>query len=283
MTGVSLERFSKIGRVEDARTGNTLGETIIDLPELGVRVISDDLGRIQLPGLPPGRHRITAERAGYINLEGQLEVPGNPQFRLELNRSDGDPLEPGRVEGRIEGELEDGLSDVDITIRDQDDIRALSNSQGRYVLRNVEPGLVDVTFARLGYAPRTAMMVVHPGRTVEVSTQMVSQPIELAAIEVTVGSAFLEDSGFFRRARGGQGGGGGDEFPAVHQPMMPLLRAGGNGYLRPKPLTIIVHRRCLRHENHLVAAGGLLDLFFFSRRACSLGKMGARRSGACAG
>ena len=205
VTGVSLERFSKVGRVEDARTGNTLGETIIDLPELGVRVISDDLGRIQLPGLPPGQHRITAERAGYINLEGQLEVPGNPQFRLVLNRSDGDPLEPGRIEGRIEGELEDELSDVDITIRDQDGIRALSNSQGRYVLRNVEPGLVDVTFARLGYAPRTAMMIVHPGRTVEVSTQMVSQPIELAAIEVTVGSAFLEESGFFRRARGGQG------------------------------------------------------------------------------
>lgn len=205
ISGGSLERYSKVGRVNDADTGNSLSETIVELPDLGVRSISDDLGRIQLPGLPTGRHRLTAERAGYIELEGFLEVPGSPEFRLLLNRIDGDPLEPGRVEGRVTGDDEDGLSDVEITLRDQEDVRTLSNQSGRFVLRNIEPGLVDVRFTRLGYAPRTATVIVHPGRTVELSTEMESQPIELAAIEVTVSSAFLEQSGFFRRARGGQG------------------------------------------------------------------------------
>ncbi len=201
----SVERYSKVGRVGDEDSGNPLVDAIIELPDLGVRVISDRTGLLQLPGLPPGRHEITAERAGYQAVAGQLEVPGNPEFRLLMNRIPGDPLAPGRVEGQITDEAEEGISDVDVTLVGGEGVRTLSNQDGRFVLRNIPPGLVEVRFQRLGYAPRTARLIVHPSRTSDLSATMFARPIELAAIEVTVRNAFLEQSGFYRRVQGGRG------------------------------------------------------------------------------
>lgn len=58
---------------------------------------------------------------------------------------------------------------------------------------------------RLGYAPRTATLIVQPGRTSEIATTMSTEPIELEAIQVTVRSSMLELNGFYRRAQRGFG------------------------------------------------------------------------------
>ena len=77
----------------------------------------------------------------------------------------------------------------------------MTNGGGRFELEDLEPGLVEIRFTHLSYAPRRTTLVVQSERTVEVNVPMSTQPIELEGIEVTVRSAYLERNGFYRRAR----------------------------------------------------------------------------------
>ena len=112
----------------------------------------------------------------------------------------------GRIFGRVtdEGGVA-GLSDVDITLIIPTPVRTLSNNQGRFALTGLQPNEVEVRFSRLGYTPRTTTVRIEPGKTMEVHVSMSAQPIELEPIVVTVGSGYLDRSGFFRRARSAWG------------------------------------------------------------------------------
>ena len=68
------ERFSRSGRVGDAESERPLSLAIVELPDLGIREVSDASGRIVLTGLLPGIHRLRVERVGYTVLDGELEV-----------------------------------------------------------------------------------------------------------------------------------------------------------------------------------------------------------------
>lgn len=173
----------------------------MEVPGLGILVTSDAEGRFDLGGLPAGRYALKAERLGYQILQGDLEVPGNRDFIVLLTRAEvGDPEETGSVVGRVTERGNRALEDVEITVLGRPRSRTLSNRQGGFTLRDVEPGLIEVRFVHLGFAPRTAKLIVQPGRTVEVAPTMVTQPIELEPIQVTVRSSFLEQNGFYRRS-----------------------------------------------------------------------------------
>ena len=117
-----------------------------------------------------------------------------------------EPAELGRVTGRVTDEGSDrGLSGVEITILSPTQVRTISRGGGRFNLTDLEPGMTEIRFARLGYAPRTAQFVVEAGRTVELSAALSTEPIELEAIEVTVRSRLLERNGFYRRMEVGFG------------------------------------------------------------------------------
>ena len=203
---VSAGRHAKIGRVGDVGTNGPLSEALVELPALGVRVISDGNGSFVLSDLPEGRHPIRAERLGYEPLVGVLEVPGDPNVILLMTPAEStDPSAPGQVVGRV---LEGGgraLADVDVGVVDQERARTLTNQQGRFTIRDVAPGLVVVRFARLGHAPRSATLVVQPGRTAEISVALAVEPIELEPVEVSIRSLDLERDGFYARAAQGWG------------------------------------------------------------------------------
>ena len=58
-------QFFKTGRVGNAETGEPLSDAIIEVPDLGVQVISDAAGRFALAGLlPRPSWRIRSHRAG---------------------------------------------------------------------------------------------------------------------------------------------------------------------------------------------------------------------------
>ncbi len=193
----------RIGRVADAETGEPVRDASVELPGVGLRVISNESGRVELGRLERGRYRIVAERAGYRTLEGELPVPWDAEFLFLLSRrSAPEPLGLGRIYGRVtdEGGV-DGLSDVDVTVMIPTPARTLSNPQGRFALTGLQPNEVEVRFSRLGYAPRTTTVRLEPGKTMEVHVSMTTRPIELEPIVVTVGSGYLDRSGFFRRAR----------------------------------------------------------------------------------
>ena len=99
----------------------------------------------------------------------------------------------------MEGGREYGVSDVGITLLTSPPVSTLSDGQGRFSLTDVEPGLVEVRFERLGYAARTATVIVQPDGTVEINASMSAQPIELEPIAVVVRSRRLERNGFYER------------------------------------------------------------------------------------
>lgn len=200
------ERYEKAGRIGDALTERPLPEAVVEVPEMGVRAISDADGRFVLAGVPAGEYVIRAERLGYEQLLGTLVIPGDSSF-LMLMTPDVvvAPDAAGQVVGRVLEAGERGLSDVEVSVVGQERARTLSNQQGRFTIRDIEPGLVVVRFARLGYAPRTATLVVQPGRTAEVSATMAVQPIELEPVQVSVRARYLERDGFYERAERGFG------------------------------------------------------------------------------
>ena len=203
---------ARSGRVADAETEEPLRDAIVDLPELGIRLRSDAEGRVTLPNLPAGRHLIRADAAGYEVTEGYLRVPGEADFLVLLEHAlVADPQAPGRLVGRVTDETgELGLSNVDITVLNRVSGGTLSNQQGRFLLEGVAPGLAEVRFERLGYESRTQLIVVQPGRTLDVRIGMSTEPIELDPIRVVaVRSDYLERSGFYDRSvriRGAQFG-----------------------------------------------------------------------------
>ena len=118
----------------------------------------------------------------------------------------GDLGSPGRIVGRVlEGGREFGVADVDITVMTSAPVSTLSDQNGNFSLTDVDTGLVEVRFERLGYLARTATVIVQPDRTLEIAATMSAQPIELDPIEVVVRSRALERNGFYRRIRSAAG------------------------------------------------------------------------------
>jgi hypothetical protein len=205
-TATPAARYDKAGRVGDVGNNRPLSDAVVEIPELGIRSISDADGRFIVAGVPSGRYAVLAERLGYEQLIGTVEIPGNPEFLMLMTPTEvTDPFASGQLVGRVTEAGDRDLRDVAISVVGQERARTLSNQQGRFTLRDVEPGLLVVRFALLGYAPRTATLVVQPGRTAEVSVTMAVQPIELEPVEVTVRSLDLERDGFYDRAARGWG------------------------------------------------------------------------------
>jgi TPR repeat protein len=193
---------TRSGWVADNDTRDPLSNAIVDIRDLGLQMVTDESGRIEFQNLPRGRHRLRVERVGYVVMEGDLDVPGDREFLLLLDRSTlGDRSAPGRIIGRVlEGGREFGIAGVGITVMAGAQPSTLSGPQGRFSFTGVQPGLVDVRFDRLGYAPRTATVIVQPDATVEIAAAMSARPIELDPIEVIVRSRVLENNGFYQRA-----------------------------------------------------------------------------------
>lgn len=247
---------ARFGRVADAETEEPLGDAIVDLPELGIRLRSDENGRVSLPSLPAGRHLIRAEAAGYTVTEGYLGVPGEADFLVLLEQDlVSDPGAPGRIVGRVTDESgEVGVSNVDITVLNSPAGGTISNQQGRFLLQGVASGLAEIRFERIGYEPRTQLMVVQPGRTLDVRVGMSTEPIPLDPIHVVaVRSGYLERSGFYERSvrsRGTQFG------PADLEALLPeqlsdLMRRvtgvsveGGRGVGDPARVTTFRRENC---------------------------------------
>jgi hypothetical protein len=111
--------------------------------------------------------------------------------------------DPGGLVGRVVDENGQPVSDADVQVVGQPRARVISSQQGRFRIDDVEPGLLEVQFDRLGYTSRTAQFVVQDGRTAELEVVMPTQAIELEPISVTVRPRYLEDRGFYeRRDRG---------------------------------------------------------------------------------
>ena len=199
--------FVRVGRVADAENGAPLANALIELPGLDLRAIADPEGRVELGRLPRGTHRIVVRRFGYEEVVGELPVPWEGEFLLLMYQ---ELTEESPTLGSVFGQVTDAasgtpLANVEVTLLAPNPVRTLTNPEGRFSFGGVAPGEAEVRLSLLGYGERRTDLDVQAGRTVEVHATLSVQPIELEPIEVTVGSPYLDRSGFFRRARSGAG------------------------------------------------------------------------------
>jgi len=190
------------GHVADAETGAPIGEAVVEIPRLGLRVLADEAGRVVLGPLPRGRYEVFAGRMGYMRLGGELPVPWETDFLMLLDANAAD--EEGTV-GRIVGRVIDegtgqGLPNVDITLGGDEPRNYVSGPDGRFAIPGLDPGTMELTFSHLGYGTRTTSVEVQAGTVLEVRASLATQPIVLEPIEVRVGSRYLERSGYYRRS-----------------------------------------------------------------------------------
>ncbi|MGE0158142.1 MAG: carboxypeptidase regulatory-like domain-containing protein [Gemmatimonadales bacterium] len=190
------------GHIADAETGAPIGEAVVEIPSLGIRVLADEAGRVALGPLPRGRHEVFAGRLGYVRLSGVLPVPYDTDFLMLLESNVmSEEGTVGRIVGRVVDEATgQGMPNVDITLGGEEPRNYVSGSDGRFAIPGIDPGSFDLTFEHIGYGTRTTSVAVAAGVVVEVRASLSMQPIELDPIEVRVGSRYLDRSGYYRRS-----------------------------------------------------------------------------------
>ncbi len=258
--------FVRVGRVAESGTGEPIGGALVSLPEAGVSVLSDEAGRVELGRLERGSHRIATQRPGYAGLVGELPVPWDGEFLILMDRvAEEEEPDLGRIFGRVTDETGlEGLADVEVTIvAGSRTERTLSGPRGRFSVAGLERGRAEVRFARLGYEPRETTVMIEPGRTVEVVAALSLQPVELEPISVSVGSGYLERSGFYRRARSAWGTQLTRQDLEVIEPEQVsdlLWRAPGVAAERgPRGTRVVSRRRWLRSDGSACVLRPYLD------------------------
>ena len=199
--------FVRFGRVADAETGAPIPNALVELPGVELRRIADMQGRVDLGRLARGTYRIVVRRPGYEDINGQLPVPWDSEFVLFMYA---EAIDESPREGRVFGQVTDAttgapLANVEVTLLAPDPVVTISNEDGRFAFGGIAPGRAEVRMIHLGYEERRQQLSIEAGRTMEVYASLSTRPIELEPIEVTVGSPYLERSGFYRRARAGSG------------------------------------------------------------------------------
>ncbi len=206
-TPVPEGEFFRTGHVADADSGAPIAQVLVELPRLGIRRMSDERGYVDLGELPRGAHRIVARRLGFESVEGVLPVPWSTDFLLLMNQ---DEVDESPALGGVFGQVTDAatgapLANVDVVLLAPNPVRTITNGQGRFGFGGVTPGAAEVRLSLIGYDERRRELDIQAGRTVEVYATLSARAIELEPIVVTVGSSYLQRSGFFRRARAGAG------------------------------------------------------------------------------
>lgn len=191
-------------RVVDARAGRPLPEATVELSGVLERFVTDESGEASFEA-PVGNYLLTARRYGYETLDGDFEVMRPGSFTLRMVPSGRDLSAPGRLTGAVSDAVT-GRPIAGATLALESGRGAVTDTEGRFQLSDVAPGLVQIEVGMLGYAPRKESVTVQPGRTTNVTLSLAVDPLELKAIEIEIRSPFLEAQGVYRRMEGGTSG-----------------------------------------------------------------------------
>jgi len=198
--------FTKRGQIVDAKTRDPLSDALVELRGQGSRAVSDADGHVTLSELAPGSYTLVVERLGYEPLESAVEVADARDFMVLLEPMGADAGDDvGTIVGRVTGEGGEAISNVDVHVIGQEDARTVSNQQGRFRIDDLEPGILEVQFDRIGYRSRSTQFVVQRSRTAELAVVMATEAVELEPIEVTVRAQALVRNGFYERLDRGFG------------------------------------------------------------------------------
>lgn len=121
-------------------------------------------------------------RAGLCALAAAALLPWTP-LAAQQDRAE----EPGRIQGRVVS-AEDGspVTTARIELRDTD-AGTLSDMDGRYFLRRVEPGTYTLVVGSIGFAQKAVTGVtVEPGETTRLDVSLEPRAVQMTEITVSV-------------------------------------------------------------------------------------------------
>ena len=104
-------------------------------------------------------------------------------FSLSAEAQEG-AIGTGGISGIVRDSLGLAIIGAQITIRGSQLI-AETNDSGRFVLAKIRPGMLSLTFRRLGYQPDTVELLVLAGKTVPLELKLARLNVTLTPIVIT--------------------------------------------------------------------------------------------------
>jgi hypothetical protein len=170
------------GLVVEQADSTPIGEASIRLADAPL-AITDERGRFDIPGVPPGRYVLSVEALGYVSREIELDLRADTTIHIELIP---DPIdvEGLLVEGvTIRGNLRDAESGLKLLtgrVTLQPDGRSVTTRSGSFTLKQVARGSSVILVAEaMEHLPTRVQLFVEGDTTVDIMMGVDSVAIRL--------------------------------------------------------------------------------------------------------
>jgi hypothetical protein len=213
-----------LGTVRSLADGTGLEGVTVRLIGTDYSGVTNADGGYFLPGVSPGRYRITFEEVSEfaadwsadtleiavvsglsraIDLFARPRAPGAevsvPADVSVAHAWDRLLQATGRIHGRVrDAETGRGVGGADVRLLSTG-VWAQTDATGRFTFRDVAPGEHRMETRMLSYATRRDTIMLPPGAAVDVDLRLPTDPVELEPIAVTVRSRYLQRSGYYAR------------------------------------------------------------------------------------
>ncbi len=195
-----------VGTIVDDSSGAPLPNTVVTIPELGRRWVSNSAGVFVIDSISLGTYLIYIRRVGYEAADGTFTVERSGSFEVALRRQLPDFSSRGHISGTvIDRSTRQPIAGAVVNVV-QAGRQVLTDEQGYFAIQELPVGVLSLSVEMLGYAPRRDPISVQAGHTTSLEIALAVEPIELEPIVVEVRSQYLDRVGFYRRARYEPGG-----------------------------------------------------------------------------
>jgi len=195
-----------VGTIVDDSTGAPLPNTVVTIPDLGRRWVTDSAGVFVIDSISLGTYLMSIRRVGYEAADGNFTVERSGSLELALRRQLPDFSSRGRIVGTvIDRSTRQPVAGALVSVVEAGR-QVVTDEQGDFAIQELPAGVLSLTVEMLGYATRREPISVEAGYTTSAQIALAVEPIELEPIVVEVRSRYLERVGFYRRAREEPGG-----------------------------------------------------------------------------
>ncbi|UCC84676.1 MAG: carboxypeptidase-like regulatory domain-containing protein [Gemmatimonadota bacterium] len=195
-----------IGTIVDDSSGAPLPNTVVTIPELGRRWVSNSAGIFVIDSISLGTYLIYIRRVGYEATDGTLTVERTGSLEVGLRRQLPDFSSRGHVSGTvIDRSTRQPIAGAVVNVL-QASRQVLTDEQGHFAIQELPVGVLSLSVEMLGYARRREPISVQTAHTTSLEIALAVEPIELEPIVVEVRSQYLDRVGFYQRVRSEPGG-----------------------------------------------------------------------------
>jgi len=195
-----------VGTIVDDSSGAPLPNTVVTIPDLGRRWVTDSAGVFVIDSIALGTYVMSIRRVGYEAADGEFTVERSGSLEVALRRQLPDFSSRGRIVGTvIDWSTRQPVAGALVSVVEAGR-QVVTDEQGGFAIQELPAGALSLTVEMLGYATRREPISVEAGHTTSAKIALAVEPIELGPVVVEVRSNYLERVGFYRRAREEPGG-----------------------------------------------------------------------------